>query len=348
MTFGIPTLTRSPRRLRPDKAEPRLFPEPAQRPFGEAAIADAPPLSAIATEERAPIAAASATSPMISMRDRRPAPAASGLPAGTLFYLGLVGLVAALTIGAFFGVGFLLLAAPEKPTTAAAGPNFAHPSAPTSLETGLPPHPAAATAAIPGPALPPHPAASETAPLPQIRTAQGISRHSAATEPPTQIRTAHGISRHSANTEPPPQIGPKPALGHPAPAIASSAPKTAASSSPEHAAPRPMAGSAPPRLRRVAHTRSDTRRSPVRSVRSERSPAPPRPRVAQSATRSEAGQSHAFDQLLTQLTGPSKPVEEHSAPTPLTSPSLTPPEADRPDPFAPPAGTDRGGSAPVQ
>ena len=329
MTFGIPTLTRSPRQRRPDQAEPRLFPEPAQRPFGEAAIADAAPLAAIATQERAPVAASSAPSPMISMPDGRPAPAAAGLPTGTLFYLGLVGLVAALTIGAFFGVGFLLLAAPEKPTTAASEPNFARPSAPTSLETGRPPGLAAATAAIPGPALRPHPDASETAPLPQIRTAQGISPHSAATAPPTGI-------------------APKPALGHPARAIASPSPKTAASSSPEHAAPRHMAGGAPPRLRRVSHARSETRHSPVRSARSGRSPAPPLPRVAQSSTRSEAGQSHAFDQLLTQLTGPSKPVAEHSAPTPLTSPSLTPPEAGRPDPFAPHAGTDRGGSAPVQ
>ncbi|MGH7030082.1 MAG: hypothetical protein ACREEZ_06620, partial [Stellaceae bacterium] len=105
------------------------------------------------------------------MRGSGLAPAAPRLSAGTLLHLALVGLVASLIVGAFFGVGFLLLDGPERKTIAAAAPNSARPSPPASLEAGLPPH-AAPAAAIPIPtATQRHQAESRSPPLPSIKPA---------------------------------------------------------------------------------------------------------------------------------------------------------------------------------
>lgn len=328
MTFGIPSLPERPGPRPTDKAEPRLFPEAALRPFGDAATADAVTLSAGTLSTSAPEGRVPVTLPTLSAQDGPLARAAAGFPAGALLYLALAGLVAVLTIGAFFSAGFLLRAAPKEATSAAAVPNPAHPPVPISHEPALPPHPATA-AALSGPSPMPHPSASKAAPLPPVKTAQGVPPPSAGTKPPPQIAS-----------QPSPR---PPGLAVPAAQMATSTP-----SSHVHTAPRHIAGSRLPHPRRVAHARSEARRSPVRSVRSDRSPAAVRPRVARSAAPSEAGQTHAFDQLLTQLTGPTKPAGEASAPPASTSPSLTPPEAGRPDHFARHAGTDRGGPAPLQ
>jgi hypothetical protein len=338
MMLGIPSLTESPRHPPADKAEPRLFPESAPRPFREPAIADAVTPAATGTERQAPVVDAPVTSPTIAAPDGRLVPAAAGLPAGTLLCLALVGLVATLIIGAFFGAGFLLRATPQKADIAASEPNSVPPSAPIPHEQGPPVH-APTAVAIPVSSPMQHPAASTAAPLPPIKTAQGV--------PPPP-----------ADSAPLTPTAPTPAQSHPAAAAAPRSAATATPSPPAHPAPRQSAKSRPPRLRRVAHTRSESRHPPVRSARSDRSPAPPRPRVAQSVAPSEAGQTHAFDQLLTQLTGPTGPRREPSSHTSLvppfstapasTAPSLTPPGAGQPDPFDRDAGTDRGGSAPVQ
>jgi hypothetical protein len=103
----------------------------------------------------------------------------------------------------------------------------------------------------------------------------------------------------------------------------------AARPSPRHAAPghateRPWA-----RVRRIAHARREPRHPHARSHRLARSPVLSPPRVAQSGARPPAGQTQAFDQLLTQLTASGAPAG-HTAP----APSLTPPPAGQPNPFA--------------
>lgn len=82
-------------------------------------------------------------------------------------------------------------------------------------------------------------------------------------------------------------------------------------------------------------------------MHSERRHEPLRPRIAHSANPPQAGQSQAFDQLLTQLTGPQLTGPQLTG-TQLTGPrppaaeagqaaappSLTPPSPGQPNPFA--------------
>jgi hypothetical protein len=296
--FGNPSLTTSARQLRPDSAEPRLFPGHEPRPINPTAVASAGPLSAGGDEARIAVA-----SPTISAADRPRTTA--GLPTGTLLYLALVGLIATATIGAFFGVGFLLLAAPAKETVAASEPSSARPSAPISSQTGTP-HPVAA-AAIPDPSPVQPPPANETAPLPPIKAPQHLLPASAGSVPPTHTAPAS-----------------EPAPSSQVSAVASTDIATGSVSSPEGAASDHAVRSPSTRHRRLDPSRTASRYPHHRSARNGRSPEQPH-RFAQSSTLPQAGQTGSFDQLLTQLTGQTKPPVDQA---------LTPPPAGQPDPFA--------------
>ncbi len=310
-----------PRARRPDAAEPRLFTEAGPRPLGDPAITEPGPLSEIAIGEGATAEThaeepVTATSPRLATPGGRLAPAALSVSAGALFRLALVGLVASLTVGAFFGVGFLLLAGPEKKTMAAAEPISSHPSPPPSLEAGPAPHPAAA-AAIPSPAPTPpqHQAESKSPPVPSIKPA---SDSPPPTSPASPART---VSAHPAPTAPPrpaaASIGPMDVSAGTAPPFS------------RHEAAAHAAVSRPTRVRRVAHAQLEPRHTHVRSHHLARSPALSPPRIAQSGTPSPAGQTRAFDQLLTQLTAPGEPTGRASP-----APSLSPPPIGEPSPFA--------------
>lgn len=319
ITFGAFSLS-EPRARRPDGAEPRLFAERNSRPAEDPAVAGPGRLSETPIEETATEEPVPAISPSLAMRGSGLAPTAPRLSAGTLLHLALVGLVASLIVGAFFGVGLLLLAGPERKTIAAAEPNSSHPSPPASLEPGLPPHSAAA-AAIPSPtATQRHQAESQSPPLPSVKPAP------TPPPPPPSASPAQAVSTHPA---PIPAARPAAAAIGPMDVATGTAPP-----SPLHAAPPHPAASRSARVRRLAHARSEPPRSEprhphIRSPRFARSPALSRPRVVPSGTPSPPGQIQAFDQLLTQLTAPTKSVG-HASP----APSLTPPTAGQPNPFA--------------
>jgi hypothetical protein len=309
--FGDPSLTRPVREFRSDSAEPRLFPGSRSPPVEPAALAEADMLSADQDKARVSVA-----SPTISAPDRNLA-AAGRLPVGTLLYLVVIGLVAAMTIGAFCGVGFLLLAGPANKTIAASEPGPARPPAPradrdpkpVALEPGQPL--SAAAAAIPDSPLA-QPSADEAAPWPQSQAARALPPASPASEPPAQTGPA---------PEPAARRGPaSTSLISPAapPDMATRPPSALEDAAPQNAA------NPPARHGRSDHARTASRYSHLRSARNGRSPAPRRARLAQSSP-PQAGQMSPMDQLLTQLTEQPKPVGQ----------SLTPPATGQTDPSAP-------------
>lgn len=298
--------TRPRRENWPENLEPRLFAAGGSRASDPPASENVGVLSA----EWAP-APAPQTPPTASASDRL-AITADRLPVGTLLYLVLIGLIAMITVGAFFGGGLLLLAGRGKETVAASKPSSARldapraERAPAALELGLPHSvPAPATADLP---LAQHPAVDQAPPLPPAKAVQA--------SPPAS---------------PPAVLGGEPAAPKvPAPAPPSSAAVAAI-------APADMAAQQPPSSpvdaapqRSTKPTARDghgdraakaARHSHLRSAHDNRPGAPRRSRSARSSTPAQAGQ---FNQLLTQLTGQPKPVQ----------PALTPPSADQPDPFA--------------
>jgi hypothetical protein len=282
--FRSSSLTTPMQELRSDGAEPRLFPAGASRPIDST---NAWTLSAAGDEARG----------------HRPAAAVRGVLPGTLLYLVLIGLVATVTVGTFFGVGVLLLATPAKQTIAAAGRTPAHPSAPISLETGIP-HFAAAS--IPGPSFEQHPATDDALPLPHSGIAPLLMPTSAGSERPIKIVPAPTSSV--------PTAVPTGATIRPPPSW-------------EHAAPYRPVGAPPTSDQRLDQTRTAWRHYQLRSARNDRSRGQRSSHFGQSLTQSQAGQTGSFDQLLTQLTGETKSAGE----------TLTPPRAGEPDPFAPQA-----------
>src|SRR5580658_4404494 len=94
---------REPRR--PERAEPQLFPASGVRPI-DPPVADAQVASPVGTGGHVPV-----SSPMPFALDRL-ATGKRELPASTLAFLALVGLVAIGVIGASYGVGFSLLSGP--------------------------------------------------------------------------------------------------------------------------------------------------------------------------------------------------------------------------------------------
>jgi hypothetical protein len=292
--FGDLPLTAPMRELRPDRAEPRLFPGSVSRPVDPLPVGTAPALSAAAVAERV-----SVSSPTIAAVDRFTASEVR-VPAGRRRSLGLVGLIAAVAIATLGGTGLWLLASAAKVTVAASeSPSSA--SAPPSAETAIP-H-AAAVSAVPAASVMQHPAESETASLPQINGAQA--------RPPAPPPTA-------------PQTAP---AGHTVPAFAEmkTAPK---SPSPSLAAStRHAAASSPTRDEPRDHTRTAARHAPLRSAHDRRPPVRREARVARSSMPPPADQTRSFDQLLTQLTGRNPPAGQALTPPPADQPDPFAPRA---------------------
>jgi len=235
------------------------------------------------------------SSPPDPMPSRAPKTSAA-LPVGSLLYLVLVGLVAAATIGFFFGAGFLLLVHPGKETVAdtitrdrdparaygdAARADIKDPPAP--LESAAPK--SAAVAAPTGSHLA-QPAAIAEALLSQQREA--------AENSPPGASTSHPLAQTL--------LEPEPASGSPG-SSASAMPLTRPA--PLSAADVPAPGvtkSGPAHNGRSHHSQTSSRHPHARPGHSAPTLAP-----------APAAQTEPFDRLLTVLTG--------------RSGSLTPPRA---------------------
>lgn len=204
----------------------------------------------------------------------------AALPVGSLFYLALIGLIAAATIGIFFGAGFLLLVHAGKESIADTGtgdrPRPYNEAVPADLKG--PPAPresatpdSAAAVALPGSALA-QPAATAEVPRPQQSEVAVASPPAPASHPPA--RTA--LQPEPASSSP----------GTPSSAVPL-APPTSFS-----AADAPASGATarlPTRDGRSHHSQTASRHWHRRSVHNVPTLTPP--------------QSGPFDRLLSLLTG---------------------------------------------
>ena len=247
-------------------------------------------------------------------------PASAELPASTLAFLALVGLVAIGVIGASYGIGFSLLSRPARQTLAASEPKSAPLPAPISPAAGTT-HVTAAAAAIPNPPAAPQPAAAAATAPPPIKAVQTV---------PPAI---------PSSVSPPPAV---PAL-KPAP-IPAASPVAAHDAAPPPPSPRKAAsyyaaGHPPARHLQPEHARTASREAHFRSARDDASPAPRQSRLARSLT-PPPDQTQSFDQLVSQLTRQTQPADQNP-PARQALPAgqfqdqtLTPPRPDQPDPFA--------------
>jgi hypothetical protein len=306
-------LTLPRRKSRPERAEPRLFPASGVRPIAPPA-ADAQVASPFGASGHVPV-----LSPMPSAPDRL-ATGKPELPASTLAFLALVGLVAIGVIGACYGIGFSLLSGPGRQTVAASEPKSAPLPAPISPDAGTT-RVTAAAAAIPDPPAAPRPAAGAATTPPPIKAVQ--------TAPPAA----------PSSVSPPPAVpAPKPAsipLASPV-AARDAAP---APPSPRKAASYHAAGHPPARHLQPEHARTASREAHFRSARDDVSPAPRQSRLASSLT-PPPDQTQSFDQLMSQLTKQTQPADRipparQALPAgQFQDQTLTPPRPDQPDPFA--------------
>jgi hypothetical protein len=227
-------------------------------------------------------------------------------PVGNVLYLVLIGAVAIAIIGVFFGSGFLLLAPPAKETVADAG---ARDGKSPRLHGGAPradgeaalvaremtvPQSTAVDAAVPG------------SPLAQTATV-------AKAAPPQQNNEAESSPPAPSNAAPAQTASE--AAPAPSSMDAAAPPTRSASPGPSSAQDSALPGGVKHRQTRDGrgnHTRVAARHSHPRSARSDQALTPP------------TGHMGSFDQLITQLAGPTKPIAR----------SLTPPSAEQPDPFA--------------
>ncbi len=359
--FGnSPPSAAAQREHRPARAEPRLFPGVESRSPAAAAV-DGPRLAVAESEPGAPM-----TPPTIRAPGDRLVAAAGGAGAGTALQVALVGVVAAAIIGAFLGVGFLLLARPAEQTVAAAQSGSAPSPAPTSPETAMP-HPAAA--ALPAASVANRAPSTQAAPVSQIPPANHAPSpspinksldHAAAalasgTSPPiaavTATKTAVGgpserpaaASDHQAHRppaalsdhrshRPPTALSDRGAQPPPAAGSDHRAQRPAAAAS-NHAALRP-----PVHDRPFARTRTASRHPHLRPPADDRPPAPRHASTARLSAPPQDGGTQSFGQLLSQLTGGAQHQgagQMQPAPRPRSAEQvLTPPAADQPDPFA--------------
>lgn len=121
-TLTDPLLDRLSRPLRQGREEPTLGRRSALQGPEAAAVADAsagmPDMPFELAEERRPGLIRGASLPPSAPSGRA---AAGRLPIGSLVYLVFIGLVAVVTIGVFFGIGFFLLAQPKPEMAAGSG-----------------------------------------------------------------------------------------------------------------------------------------------------------------------------------------------------------------------------------
>ncbi len=298
---------------RPERAEPRLFPASGVRPI-DPPVADARVASPVGTGGHVPV-----LSPTPFAPDRL-ATGKPGLPASTLAFLALVGLVAIGVIGASYGIGFSLLSRPVRQTVAASEPKSAPLPPPISPDAGAT-HVTAAAAAIPDPPAAPQPAAAAATAPPPIKAVQTV-----APAVPSSI-------------SPPPAVpAPKPA-SIPAASPVAAPDATPPPPSPRKAASYYAAGHPPARHLPPEHARTASREAHFRPARDDASPAPRQPRLARSLT-PPPDQTESFDQLVSQLTRQTQPADQipparRALPAgQLQDQTLTPPRPDQPDPFA--------------
>jgi len=311
--FDDLSLTLPRREPRPERAEPQLFPASGVRPIVPS-VADAQVASLVGTAGHVRV-----LSPTPSAPDRL-ATVKPELPASTLAFLALVGLVAIGVIGASYGIGFSLLSGPARQTVAASEPKSAPLPAPTSPAAGTT-HLTAATAAILDQPAAPQPAAAAAPAPPPIKAVQTV--------PPT----------FPSSVSPPPTVpAPKPA------SIPAASPVAARDSAPSPPSPRKAAsyyaaGHPPARHLQPEHARTASREAHFRSARDDASPAPRQSRLARSLT-PPPDQTESFDQLVSQLTRQTQPADQippvHQAlpAGQFEDQTLTPPRPDQPDPFA--------------
>jgi hypothetical protein len=301
------------REPRPERSEPQLFPASRVRPI-DPPVADAQVASPVGTGGHVPVLSPTPFAPDHLARGK------PELPASTLAFLALVGLVAIGVIGASYGIGFSLLSGPARQTVAASGPKSTPLPAPISPDAGTT-HVTAAAAAIPVPPAAPQPAVAAATAPPPIKAAQTV--------PPALPSSA----------SPPPAV---PAL-KPAP-IPAASPVAARDAAPPPPSPRKAAshyaaGHPPARHLQPEHARTASREAHFRSARDDASPAPRQTRLARSLT-PPPDQSQSFDQLVSQLTRQTQPADQNP-PARQALPAgqfqdqtLTPPRPDQPDPFA--------------
>jgi hypothetical protein len=306
-------LTLPRREPRPERAEPQLFPASRVWPI-DPVVADAQVASPVGTGGHVPV-----LSPMPFAPDRL-APGKPELPASTLAFLALVGLVAIGVIGASYGIGLSLLSGPARQTVTASGPKSAPLPPPISPDAGAT-HVTAAATAIPDPLAAPQAAAGATTAPPPIKAVQIV--------PPAV----------------PSSVSPPPAVPAPKPASTPAAsPIAARDAAPPPPSPRKPASyyaaeHPPARHRQAEHARTASREAHSRSARDDASPAPRQSRLAQSLT-PPPDQTQSFDQLVSQLTRQTQPADQ-APPARQALPAaqyqdqtLTPPRPDQPDPFA--------------
>jgi hypothetical protein len=203
------------------------------------------------------------------------------LHVGGAFYLLLVGLIAAVIIGAFFGVAFFLLAQPKNQTFVAARPAIpAVEQAVTTAQNTTAPGDAAATIT----------AAEQTAPTPA--SASGLPGLPA---PPPQVSSSPAAAEFS---------------GRPGEPIHS-----ASGGRPSHAhlaAHRYRSGHHPQSVRKELAAQADKQR--ILSAAMDRAHRENFSDPFQSLTPPQAGQRSPFDQLIAHLTGQKRPTPSLTPP----------------------------------
>ena len=205
----------------------------------------------------------------------------AALPVGSLLYLALVGLIAAATIGIFFGAGFLLLVHAGKESTSGAG-------------TGDRPHPYddAARADLKGPTAPRESGVpNSTAAVPPPNSALAQPAAMAEVPQPQQRDVAETSPPGGATSHPPTRTALEPEPGSSSPGSPSSTVPLAPPAS-FSAADAPASGATarlPTRDGRSHHSQTASRHWHSRSGHNVPTLTPP--------------QSGPFDRLLSLLTG---------------------------------------------
>src|SRR6516164_3023846 len=278
--LASPSFAEFAQQFREGRVEPELGPPTGPRTADPPATSDSPTageMSGIVSEidaEPRLFDFVPREAPPTSAPSRR-APA-EGPHIGSVVYLLLVGLVAAATIGIFFGIAFFLLAQPKDKTFVGAGP----------VSPGV-----------------------EQA----VSTAKGTTR--AGDAPATIIASAQTVpipgpvSGWSSPAAPPPQVGPSPA------AEESAGPPGESTHRPSGGR-RSGAHSAARRSRSAHHYRQPAREELAAQAEKQRILSAAMDRAHhenfsdpfQSLTPPQARQRNSFDQLLTQLIGQTKPA----------------------------------------
>ena len=276
--LATPSFAEFARQFREGRVEPELGPPTAPRTADPAAEMTGM-VSEIDTEPRL-FDFVPREAPPTSVPSRR-APAERP-HIGSVVYLLLVGLVAAATIGVFFGIAFFLLAQPKDKTFIGAGPMS--------------------------------PGVGEA-----VSTAKGTTR--AGDAPTTIIASAQTaptpgpVSGWPSPAAPPPQVGPSPAA-------AESAGPPAESTRRASGGRRSGAHSAVRRGRSAPHHRQPAREELAAQAEKQRTLSAATDRAHhenfsdpfQSLTPPQAWQRNPFDQLLTYLTGQTKPAQSLTPP----------------------------------